>query len=31
MKTKTKHKAENWSADSWRKFPIKQQPEYGDA
>lgn len=28
---KTKSRAANWKPDSWRKFPIKQQPSYDDA
>jgi 3-deoxy-7-phosphoheptulonate synthase len=30
VKNKNKILPQNWSADSWRKFPIKQQPEYKD-
>ncbi len=30
VKKKNKKPVENWSADSWRKLPIKQQPEYPD-
>ncbi len=31
VKNKNKKAVENWSADSWRNFPIKQQPQYNDA
>ena len=30
VKNKNKVLPQNWSADSWRNFPIKQQPEYQD-
>lgn len=31
LKNKNKKPVENWSPESWRKLPIKQQPEYKDA
>jgi 3-deoxy-7-phosphoheptulonate synthase len=31
MKKSEKNIANNWSADSWKNFPIKQQPEYQDS